>query len=39
MPNHGTRKNLLSPEKLLLTEWSAVTPRNREEHLVVLRVI
>ena len=37
--NHHTRKNPLSPKKLLLTKWTAVTPRNREKHFVVLRVI
>ena len=37
--HHGTPKNLLSPKKLLLTKWTAVTPRNREKHFVVLRVI
>ena len=37
--NHCTRKNPLSPKKLLLTKWTAVTPRNREKHFVVLRVI
>ena len=37
--NHFTRKNRLSPKKLLLTKWTAVTPRNREKHFVVLRVI
>ncbi len=38
-PNRGTPKNPLSPKKLLLTKWTAVTPRNREKHFVVLRVI
>lgn len=37
--NHCTPKNPLSPKKLLLTKWTAVTPRNREKHFVVLRVI
>ena len=37
--SHHTRKNPLSPKKLLLTKWTAVTPRNREKHFVVLRVI
>ena len=37
--NHRTRKNPLSPKKLLLTKWTAVTLRNREKHFVVLRVI
>jgi tryptophan-rich hypothetical protein len=38
-PHHGTRNNPLSPKKLLLTKWTAVTPRDREKHFVVLRVI
>ena len=38
-PNHRARRNPLSPKKLLLTKWTAVTPRNREKHFVVLRVI
>ena len=37
--NHCTPKNPLSPKKLLLTKWTAVTPRNREKHFVVVRVI
>jgi tryptophan-rich hypothetical protein len=35
----SARKNLLSPKKLLLTKWTAVKPRNREKHFVVIRVI
>ena len=31
--------NPLSPKKLLLTKWTAVTPHNREKHFVVVRVI
>ena len=38
-PNNCTPKNPLSPIKLLLTKWTAVTPRNREKHFVVVRVI
>jgi tryptophan-rich hypothetical protein len=38
-PKHSTRKNSLSPKKLLLTKWTAVAPRHREKHFVVLRVI
>ena len=38
-PDHGAGKNPLSPKKLLLTKWTAVTPRQREKHFVVLRVI
>ena len=32
-------KNRLSPRKLLLSKWTAVTPVNREKHFVVVRVI
>ncbi len=38
-PNHCTPKNPLNPKKLLLTKWTAGTPRNREKHFVVARVI
>ena len=38
-PNNCTPKNPLSPKKLLLTKWTAVTLRNREKHFVVVRVI
>jgi tryptophan-rich hypothetical protein len=38
-PDRSARKNPLSPKKLLLTKWTAVTPRSREKHFVVLRVI
>jgi tryptophan-rich hypothetical protein len=33
------RKNPLSPKKLLLTKWTAVSPTRREKHFVVVRVI
>jgi tryptophan-rich hypothetical protein len=36
LPKH---KNPLSPKKLLLTKWTAVAPRNREKHFVVIRVV
>jgi tryptophan-rich hypothetical protein len=29
----------LSPKKLLLSKWTAVTPQNREKHFIVIRVI
>jgi tryptophan-rich hypothetical protein len=32
-------KNPLSPKKLLLSKWTAVSPRNRERHFVVIRVV
>lgn len=38
-PKHGKPMNPLSSKKLLLTKWTAVTPRNREKHFVVVRVI
>ena len=31
-------KNRLSPRKLLLSKWTAVTPRNKEKHFFVIRV-
>ncbi len=38
-PAPAIQKNPLSPKKLLLTKWTAVTPLNREKHFVVVRVI
>lgn len=35
----GTRRNPLSPKKLLLTKWTAVAPAAREKHFLVTRVI
>lgn len=32
-------KNPLSPKKLLLSKWTAVTPRNKERHFLVTRVV
>jgi hypothetical protein len=32
MHKHRAPKNPLSPKKLLMTKWTAVTPRNREKH-------
>ena len=31
-------KNRLSPGKLLLSKWTALTPRNKEKHFVVICV-
>jgi len=31
--------NALSPKKLLHTKWTAVTPRNKEKHFLVTKVI
>jgi tryptophan-rich hypothetical protein len=39
VPQHRAPRNPLSPKKLLLTKWTAVTPRHREKHFVVTRVI
>ncbi len=39
MPKHGKPMNPLSSKKLLLTKWTAVMPRNREKHFVVVGVI
>ena len=32
-------KSRLSPKKLLLSKWTAVTPLHKEKHFVVIRVI
>jgi tryptophan-rich hypothetical protein len=32
-------KNPLNPKKLLLTKWTAVSPRNKEKHFLVIRVV
>ena len=31
--------NVLSPKKLLQTKWTAVAPRNKEKHFLVIKVI
>ena len=31
--------NRVSPKKLLHSKWTAVEPRNREKHFLVIRVI
>ena len=31
--------NALSPKKLLHTKWTAVSPRNKEKHFLVTKVI
>ena len=33
------RKNPLSPKKLLLSKWTAVSPADKERHFVVTRVV
>ena len=32
-------RNPLNPKKLLLSKWTAVAPRNKERHFLVVRVI
>ncbi len=32
-------KNHVSPKKLLLSKWTAVTPQHKEKHFVVVRVV
>ncbi len=31
--------NRINPDKLLQSKWTAVTPRNRERHFIVTRLI
>ena len=31
--------NRLNPDKLLQSKWTAVTPKNRERHFIVTRLI
>jgi len=35
----ATRKNPLSPKKLLLSKWTAVAPTDKEKHFLVTRVV
>ena len=32
-------RNPISPKKLLLSKWTAVTPRHKERHFIVTRVL
>jgi tryptophan-rich hypothetical protein len=32
-------RNRLSPKKLLLSKWTAVTPRRKEKHFLVIKVL
>ena len=34
-----TPKNRVSPKKLLLSKWTATTPRHKEKHFVVVRLV
>jgi tryptophan-rich hypothetical protein len=38
MRNAGPR-NPLSPKKLLLSKWTAVTPRLKDKHFMVIKVL
>jgi len=38
MRNAGPR-NPLSPKKLLLSKWTAVTPRLKDKHVMVIKVL
>ncbi len=38
-PRTRAPKNPLSPKKLLLSKWTAVAPRHKEKHFVVIRVV
>ena len=38
-PPPAPARNPLSPKKLLLTKWTAVTPRHKERHFIVTRVV
>ncbi len=31
--------NALDPKKLLLTKWTAVTPRSKEKHFLVVKLV
>jgi tryptophan-rich hypothetical protein len=35
----GIKSNPVSPKKLLLSKWTAVTPVNKEKHFLVVEVI
>jgi len=37
-PASKPARNRLSPKKLLLSKWTAVSPQNREKHFLVTRV-
>lgn len=39
MPPETRQRTSLHPKKLLLTKWTAVTPRNREKHFLVTQVV
>lgn len=38
-PRPDGERNPLSPRKLLLSKWTAVTPRQREKHFIVVGVV
>lgn len=38
-PTAVPRRNRLSPKKLMLSKWTAVSPAGKEKHFVVTRVV
>lgn len=38
-PPRAPTRNPISPKKLLLSKWTAVTPRHKERHFIVTRVL
>lgn len=39
MSTEPAARNPLSPKKLLLSKWTAVTPQHKERHFLVTRVV
>ncbi len=35
----ASRRLILNPQKLLLSKWTAVTPRNKEKHFLVMQLL
>lgn len=35
----ATRRLILNPQKLLLSKWTAVAPRNKEKHFIVIQLL
>ncbi len=36
---HRRKPVRLSPAKLLLSKWTAATPRNKEKHFIITRIV
>jgi tryptophan-rich hypothetical protein len=32
-------KNQINPQKLLLSKWTAVSPKNKEKHFIITQII